>query len=164
MCLLERKIQISKIVSKFAFAFCKLHSNLRLLAMVEGLKEKWQELAELVESLKKCESDQKRIEQLDQHPRVRHFVESANGLNPSLSHLSREGELIVKSLIAIGQDDHVLCSSSECPEFSKKLEALIDELSPVETFYKEMGGIVGYHWMMFTLLSQKLMGTYLTLL
>ncbi|MBS0619880.1 MAG: UTP--glucose-1-phosphate uridylyltransferase [Verrucomicrobia bacterium] len=51
---------------------------------------------------------------------------------------TEEGDLILKSLLAIGQG-HLFQGCDG--DFSELIEALL----PVEKFYKEMGGIVGYH-------------------
>ncbi len=69
--------------------------------------------------------------------------------NPS--YLSQEYELVIKSLVAIGQEDHLLKSEAG----SEKFKLLLEQLFPIEAFYKEIGGIVGYHWMLFSFLSQS---------
>ncbi|MBS0605251.1 MAG: UTP--glucose-1-phosphate uridylyltransferase [Verrucomicrobia bacterium] len=113
-----------------------------------------QKLSELVEALKKCGNDRERIEALDRNQRVQRWMQSPSWLRTFSASLSPECELIIKSLIAIGQEEHLLISSGEPALLAEKLRELIEELFPVETFYKEIGGIIGYHWTMFSLLSQ----------
>ncbi len=82
----------------------------------------------LAAALKKCRSDEERIEALDLEARVQEARHEKH-------------ELILKSLIAIGQVDKVAS------------EQMLEELVPVESFYKELGGIVGYHSTMLSFLS-----------
>jgi len=109
------------------------------------------ELSALAEALKRCCSDRERIEVLDRQPRVQTWLQSTSWLRTFSTLLNFECELVVKSLVAIGQHEELFCSGDERAE---KLRGLIEELLPVEMFYKEMGGIVGYHWTMLSLLSQ----------
>jgi UTP---glucose-1-phosphate uridylyltransferase len=110
------------------------------------------ELAELVEALKNCSSDRERIEVLDRHHRVCKWLETPSWLRGFSASLSTECELVIKSMVAIGQEEHLLCNEAS----ADKLRKLLEDLFPVEAFYKEIGGIIGYHWTMFSLLSQGL--------
>lgn len=89
-----------------------------------------EKLSNLADALKKCRSDEERIEVLDQDPRVREARHEKH-------------ELILKSLTAIGQEDKIAS------------DQMLEELVPVESFYKEMGGIVGYHSTMLSFLSDE---------
>jgi hypothetical protein len=112
-------------------------------------------LYELTEALKRCLSDQERIERLNQDLRVVEWLEGLSWLRECFSSLSLEGELIVKSLVAIGQEHPFLSVKGEESILLKKLKEMVEDLSPVETFYKEMGGIVGYHQAMLSLLCKQ---------
>ncbi len=109
-----------------------------------------QSLSLLLEKLKRCSSDQERIAILNEQPKVEQWLKKSSQLRVLLSALGVENELILKSLIAINQADHLL------PEFSlENLQAMCRDLLPVEAFYKEIGGIVGYHWTMLSCLQSQ---------
>lgn len=82
-------------------------------------------LEKLTSALKNSRDDRERIAHLDQDPHVKHIAVEAK---------SEHHELLLKSLIAIGQ------------------EAKWEDVASVETFYKDIGGIVGYHWMLVSFL------------
>jgi UTP---glucose-1-phosphate uridylyltransferase len=95
-------------------------------------------LQQLVGELKQCKTDAERLALLDADSQVQaHYFAHA--------HASQEVELILKSLIAIGQ------------KFSESSIG-VDELLPVENFYKDIGGIVGYQTTMLTLIEEEKRG------
>lgn len=67
-----------------------------------------------------------------------------------LGACSEEERLVVESLVLIGQAEMVLQGVEEFPE---RVRLLLDDLLAVERFYSEMGGIVGYHWMVLQALA-----------
>ncbi len=116
-------------------------------------------LFRLVEGLKNCCSDREKIALLDRDPFVKQWLQNPSWLRTFSQLLSQECELIIKSLVAIGQENHLLQSAGEAHSLSEKLRVLLEELFPIEAFYKEMGGIVGYHWTLFSFLSQEVHAT-----
>lgn len=82
-------------------------------------------LQQLADQLKQCRTDQERLTLLD--------------TDVPIQQMSPEAAVIFKSLIAIGQN--------------LSIDA-IEELLPVERFYKDMGGIVGYHATMLSLIDK----------
>jgi hypothetical protein len=124
--------------------------------MPESFADKENErLSHLIDGLKSCCSDREKIELLDRDPRVKHWLQNPSWLRTFSQSLSQECELIIKSLVAIGQEDHLLQFAEGTHSLSEKLRMLLEELFPIETFYKEIGGIVGYHWALFSFLSQE---------
>jgi hypothetical protein len=109
----------------------------------------------LVEGLKRCCNDRERVELLDKDLRVKNWMNNPSWLRTFAHSLSQECELIIKSLVAIGQEDHLFQSAVETFSLSERFRMLLEELFPIEAFYKEIGGIVGYHWTLFSLLSQE---------
>jgi UTP---glucose-1-phosphate uridylyltransferase len=112
-------------------------------------------LCALAQQLKRCSSDQERVKGLDQQPRVLEWLEGSSLLKECLPFLSLEEELIVKSLVAIGQVGSLLAVKGDDSALLPRLRGMLEDLFPVETFYKEMGGIVGYHQAMLSLLSAQ---------
>lgn len=112
-----------------------------------------QNISVVVEALKRSDSNRERIEILNQVPRVQRWLSTPSWLRTFSALLSEECELMIKSLIAIGQEDSLLLSSDSGQMDAEKLRAMLEDLFPVEAFYKEIGGVVGYHWTMFSFLS-----------
>jgi UTP---glucose-1-phosphate uridylyltransferase len=111
-------------------------------------------LSHLVDGLKNCCNAREKIELLDRDPRVKQWLQKPSWLHTFSQSLNQDCELIIKSLVAIAQEDHLLQSAAGTFSLSEKLRMLLEELFPIEAFYKEMGGIVGYHWTLFSFLSQ----------
>lgn len=117
-----------------------------------GQESKLQNLCELVERLKSCNTDGDWLEVLNNEPGVLQWLDQF-GFSPSfLSGLTPAHEVILKSLIAIGQADHLFASEKISDVFLHRLKGMLEELFPVQDFYKEMGGVVGYHYTMLTFL------------
>ncbi len=110
------------------------------------------QLERLAEKLKCCSSDSQRIEELDQEPSVAQWVQESSLWKRFSANLRANAfkELIVKSLVAVGQQDHLLWDGD-----AEKLERMLEDLSLVETFYRDIGGIVGYHWVLCSSLRHK---------
>ncbi|MBI3901143.1 MAG: hypothetical protein HY324_03210, partial [Chlamydiia bacterium] len=80
-----------------------------------------------------------KLKALNQHPSVVQVLEDKPHL---FDGLTQEEELTLKKLIAIGQWEHVVGISSDIDQIA--LRDLLKKLLSVDTFYHELGGIVGY--------------------
>ncbi len=108
---------------------------------VLSLKDEYAVLEPLVKKLSSAVSDQEREEHLDGFFRVQQFLREEK-----IPHFERpEYALIFKALVAIGQAKRIFSGVAE-KKHSKKVLALFEDLKRVESFYAEMGGIVGYHF------------------
>ena len=96
----------------------------------------------LAEQLKRACCNRDKLECLNRAPLVDHFIKQAGPISRLLEQCQPEEELIIKSIVAIGQFHQVF--PIDCVE-SEDLEVLIQNLIPVERFYREIGGLVGYH-------------------
>ncbi|MBS0616114.1 MAG: UTP--glucose-1-phosphate uridylyltransferase [Verrucomicrobia bacterium] len=67
------------------------------------------------------------------------------------ANLTLEQDFIFKSLVALGQADRLF----ERPYAGKEMIDLLDLLIPVERFYADIGGLVGYHAHMLRLISSS---------
>lgn len=114
-----------------------------------------QRLFTLTEALKRCASDREKIEILDKQPCVLQWLENQSWLTAFFERINPEHELILKSLVAIGQEDLLVPPNTDFSFFTEKLKAMLEDLVPVEAFYKEMGGIIGYHSTMFSFLCAE---------
>ncbi len=119
-----------------------------------GNARELERLFDLVQQLKMCCSDRERIETLDRDPRVVAWQDAPSPLRTFSSSLSPECELIIKSLIALGQQEQLLNPSDEPHQLSERLRRMLEELFPVEAFYKGIGGLIGYHWTMLSCMAE----------
>src|SRR5579862_43493 len=118
---------------------------------VGEIQDELQYLQTLSDQLKNCADAHCRLEILNGDRRVSAFFADPSWLRTALSGLSLECEIVIKSLIAIGQ--HALFHlDDDAVHFSERMRHLLDVLIPVEEFYREMGGIVGYHYTMRSLM------------
>src|SRR5690242_6549911 len=100
----------------------------------------------LADNLKNSQDLQARIAHLDRDEKVIAFLEKRD--RSLFVRLSQESEIVIKSLIAIGQDG-LLSPSTE------KVRALVHDLIPMESFYKDIGGIVGYQCALLDLMRSQ---------
>lgn len=117
------------------------------------LQKQLESLYPLVEDLKKRLSIFEKLEVLNGFPRVKNFFNKPGFIHSILVGRPPEAELVIKSVIAIGQADRVFYIPPDIHGPHQKLKELLDTLLPVEKFYTEMGGIVGYHLLMLQFLS-----------
>lgn len=106
----------------------------QLLPDCRSLDEKISELSELCRELASKESYDDKEDLLA--PFFERFFHDHFGLAFSVNHLPQKERYLLKALIAAGQGD-LLENITSFEEFCRGLE-------PVETFYREMGGLVGY--------------------
>lgn len=111
------------------------------------------DLAVLAKKLKEAGSLFEKLEVLNGSSKVRNFLKEPSPIRTFLCGLSPECEIVLKSVIALGQAERVFALTSVEEECSIRLRKLVENLLPVERFYAEMGGIVGYHGMMLQFLS-----------
>ncbi len=109
-----------------------------------------QRLEALTQALQQSENHRERIDVLNRDLRVQIGLQQPSWLKTFCTALSEECELVIKSLIAIGQDQSLFVT-----EDAEKLRILIEDLLPIENFYKEIGGIVGYHSMLLSFLEEQ---------
>ena len=94
--------------------------------------------SDLVTQLLLAKSVQKRIEVLNQSLPVFQFLQK----NPLFfDGYPLEHEAAAKQLIAIGQWERLLGTE---PLEKKHLEAFLEQMTAIDAFYRELGGIVGY--------------------
>ncbi len=109
---------------------------------------------ELAHLLKDASTLEEKRALLERHPAVQEWVEFP-------SQLTEQQDLIFKSLVALGQAQRLF----DRPYGGKEMIDLLDMLVPVERFYSDIGGLVGYHAHMLRLISspplKKEKSTYL---
>lgn len=76
---------------------------------------------------------------------VQEFVSERASTVRFVQRCGREEELVLKELVVLGQAEHLLAHSKGSLSTQHRLQSLLASLLPVEKFYAEMGGLVGYH-------------------
>ncbi len=120
--------------------------------LVDETQDELTRLKILSDQLKACTDLRSRIGILDRDGKIAALMEKQSPLRTVLAGLSPECELVVKSLIAIGQED--LLDQGDV-HVMPRIRTLLNDLIPIEAFYKDIGGIVGYHYTMLSLMRSQ---------
>lgn len=112
------------------------------------LEKQVEELGLLTKELQKSLN---KLEILNEHHLVKDFFSSS--LPSFFKAMTEEEEVVVKSIVAIGQGRRVFSFPASLKEAPQRFKELMQQLIPVERFYAELGGIVGYHWRVLSLMS-----------
>lgn len=107
----------------------------------------------LLDNLKKNYSVDEKITFLNDHVEMdRSLIDNLLSLaDPTSQEERRLFELVIKSVIAIGQGGNVFASSNN----QLKMKHLLTLLVELEHFYQDIGGIVGYHIRVLELMDEK---------
>lgn len=120
----------------------------RLTMTTTLLEKKIDELEVLVND---CFKGIPKLDVLNSLPSVKDFFSSDA---PSFFEgLCEEEEIVVKSIIAIGQAKKVFAHAHLTHGVESRFQELIRQLIPIERFYAELGGIIGYHWQVLKLMK-----------
>jgi len=100
-------------------------------------------LRPLLAGIRKAASLQEKVDLLDSYAVVKEFyADSKPFIN--LPSLTPKAHLVMKSVVAIGQKS-IFSYSGEISSFQSCFENMMEALLEVEEFYRNIGGIVGYH-------------------
>ncbi len=117
------------------------------------LLERIESLSQLQENLQKAETDEQKLSFLDDEPSVQFFLNSHPIIAQFLAQTNTAENVVIKSIIAIGQGAIVLNLPQKNDGVLTQLQRLAEQLVPVESFYDAIGGIVGYHVMALRLIQ-----------
>ncbi len=109
------------------------------------LQRQIQELQSLLTSLTQIQDIRGKLARLNSYPTVQKDLKYFHWVESHLPPLSQEEEYLIKSIASIGQAPFVFNHAGVEGNESELLSTLLQQLSTVETFYKYMGGIIGYH-------------------
>lgn len=101
-------------------------------------------LERLQRKLDAASSSHEKLEILNEHPAVQKFIGRFKFLSAFWAGLAPECELVLKQLAAIGQADRLFSGIDASNLRANLLRELIDKLIPIDHFYRELGGIIGY--------------------
>lgn len=122
-------------------------------------EEKISKLLSVVLDLQKKSTILEKQAVLDALPAVQEYLERHTQINSLVQKLDPEKQLVIKSIIAIGQADIVFNGYNNLLK-DAKIQILINQLVEIERFYQSLGGIVGYHLTMLSLIRAQQMSSY----
>lgn len=115
---------------------------------LNSLKEKIAEFESLQSSLEKICDFSEKCQFLDQLLHVNHFLQQNGPIQKHIQKLHPHAAFVIKILIALKQDETIF-NLSEGPLDEKDLSAkflyLVERLLEIESFYRHIGGLLGYH-------------------
>lgn len=119
-----------------------------------SLEQQIQILTQLQSSFSHTSTLFEKLEVLNQLPIVQEYLKEPNPIQAFLTGLNLECEYVIKSIIAIGQAA-IVFNIQPSPESFESLKELLEQLLIVEHFYQYMGGIIGYHLTVLTMIVNK---------
>ncbi|MCI0382245.1 MAG: UTP--glucose-1-phosphate uridylyltransferase [Chlamydiae bacterium] len=115
-----------------------------------------EELALLNEKMLSCTSIQKKLTILRENPKVDFFLEENPMVDDLLVGMNKKKQLVVLSLIVIDQGERILKPLELQREvWLKPFHKMVQDLLVVESFYRSLGGIIGYHCITLQLMKEK---------
>jgi UTP---glucose-1-phosphate uridylyltransferase len=98
-------------------------------------------LEHLSENLRAAGSVREKNDLLDSIPQVREYLQKTPIFNTLFAEMPPESEAVAKQLIAIGQMERLV---GALPIDGKALLKMLEKMTAMDAFYRELGGIVGY--------------------
>ncbi|MDJ0651448.1 MAG: UTP--glucose-1-phosphate uridylyltransferase [Simkaniaceae bacterium] len=123
--------------------------NLRILQ--KPLYRQKEHLRSLLVRLRRVSSIRDKIEILNALPEVDAFFSFPSPLKTFLKGLSLSCEYVIKEIFAIGQGKRLFGEMKN--DVMHRLRPLVEDLLALETFYQDLGGIIGYQHLVLTLLT-----------
>ncbi len=134
--------------------------------MDKSVPEQLKSLSPRLKKLLGAKNWQEKLEILEQEDEVKKKLCTSRQFADFYAEISVESRVVIASLIAIEQAPQIMIINQSCEsearllppskwsnDIKERLQRLIDQLIPVEKFYWEIGGIVGYHKMVLQFLS-----------
>ncbi len=112
-----------------------------------------EELIVLRDRLLSSASVHEKLDILDELPIVQKFIEKSKPLSLFLASLAPDCAVALKQLMVIGQAGRLFEGWGELGYRADLLRGLIEKLISIDTFYREIGGIVGYQIKILSLLD-----------
>jgi UTP---glucose-1-phosphate uridylyltransferase len=112
-------------------------------------------LTSLVKRLQKTRSVSEKLAILNQTQAVQEYLLESSVLTPFVPEWNQEQELVVKSILALGQGPIVFRDLDRLEHPEHSLKHILKLLLEVEHFYENIGGIIGYHATVLKLILEK---------
>ncbi|MBT4445251.1 MAG: hypothetical protein HN831_04175 [Waddliaceae bacterium] len=117
---------------------------------IETQEKELDKIRDIIKEIKECSSIEEKSAVLDSVEAVKKFISKVEKGQDLFANLSAEEGYAVKSVMAIGQGPVVFRGDgANIPA----LKSLVRQLCDIEAFYNTIGGIIGYHYTVMSLLS-----------
>lgn len=120
-----------------------------------SLERQVAELKQLLSSLEQASTLHDKLEILNALPIVQTYLQTPSPVCIFLKGLTPECDYAIKSIIAIGQAPIVFNTHNTQEDRFEKLRQLLEQVLDVEKFYQHIGGIIGYHAIMLSLIINQ---------
>lgn len=117
-----------------------------------SLEEQVNQLKPVVLALKQAETLQDKLNVLNSLPIVQDYVKHSDSLSAKLKGINPEYEYVIKSIVAINQAPIVFNMGQAKDDKFERLRLLLQQLLDLDHFYDHLGGIVGYHFTVISML------------
>lgn len=121
--------------------------------MLHPIHENIASLKPLLEHVLGVQTLSDKLGLLNAYPPVKKYLKEADAVRFFLGTQAEPVEYAIKAVIALGQGPLVFQNFSS--QEGEKINALVAILLEVESFYKYMGGIIGYHVALLELIAAK---------
>jgi len=112
-------------------------------------------LEHLVNVLKARSSVPEKLDILGKRAEIAEFFKKFPHFRKHVEKLDFSGQLVIKSLIVIGQGEIFFKDLDLVKNVKESLTILVSQLLEIEKFYDTLGGIVGYHLIVLKLIHSK---------
>ncbi|MBA3722496.1 MAG: UTP--glucose-1-phosphate uridylyltransferase [Parachlamydiaceae bacterium] len=113
------------------------------------------ELNDLVSLLKKAPTIVVKVEILDLLPVVQEYLKQPSIIQKSISDLPIDRQYAIKSVIAIGQAPIIFNMQNSGEDCFERFDEILRHLLELERFYQFLGGIIGYHVTVLTMIAEQ---------
>lgn len=119
------------------------------------LEQQISQLQPLLAALQAAESILDKLAILNALPIVQDYLKDPSPIQTFLAGLTPECDYAIKTIIAIGQAPIVfnMCHTEE--DRFERLRQLLEQLLKLEIFYQHLGGIIGYHITLLTMIVNQ---------
>lgn len=120
-----------------------------------NLKEQIHTLQSLLASLQKAENYHDKLAILNELAAIQDYLQSPRSIpiKNFIKSLTPEAEYAIKSIMAIGQGPVIFNIPPTDKDLFNRLVQLLEQLLDIEIFYQHIGGIIGYHLTVLTLID-----------
>ncbi|MGA8163733.1 MAG: hypothetical protein WB791_01760 [Waddliaceae bacterium] len=123
---------------------------------MKSMKDRIHRLESLISRLKGASRLSEKLMLLKADPTIQHALQQADPLLLScLEKADHKTAFVILSIIAVGEGPVVFQGIKETDDVGERLKTMVQQLWEVEQFYDVIGGIIGYHTTLLTLIQEK---------
>lgn len=125
------------------------------MTTLQILKEQTKYLTSVLQEIYESNDLENKLEILEKQEETLLFLKKDHPIAHIYPNLTDLEKVAVSSITTIGQGENIFRISNHLSDTSSRFKTLLEDLLLFETFYKEIGGIIGYHLEMIKLICDK---------